>query len=124
MLTFSNIRNMGKKTSELSKYKLKFEFTPIKAIKTAAIEATKAVKKVKLAPKKAKKLTKAEKEQAKRERNNVIMGIGQLLVFVSIAYSTATIFIGVDSPESRIALLPQAVFGLVILAKAFSKLYK
>ena len=59
VLTFSNIRNMSKKTSGLSKYKLKFEFTPIKAIKTAAIEATKAVKKVKLAPKKAKKLTKA-----------------------------------------------------------------
>ena len=45
VLTFSNIRNMSKKTSELSKYKLKFEFTPIKAVKTAAIEATKAVKK-------------------------------------------------------------------------------
>ena len=74
--------------------------------------------------KKSKKPTKAEREIAKNERNRAIMGIGQLLVVVSIAYSTAVIFIGVDSMASKIALLPQVVFASFILLKAFSRLYK
>jgi len=74
--------------------------------------------------KKAKKLTKAEREIAKIERNHAILGIGQLLVVVSIAYSTSVIFIGVDSLESKIILIPQVVFALFTLLKAFSKLYK
>lgn len=74
--------------------------------------------------KKAKKLTKAEREIAKTERNHAILGIGQLLVVVSIAYSTSVIFIGVDSLESKIILIPQVVFALFTLLKAFSKLYK
>lgn len=74
--------------------------------------------------KKAKKLTKIERENAKNQRNRGIMGIGQLLVVVSIAYSTAVILIGVGSLASIIALIPQVIFALVTLIKAFSKLYK
>lgn len=72
----------------------------------------------------AKKTTKKERENAILQRNNAILGVGLLLVVVSIAYSTAVILIGVDSLESKIALLPQVVFALVTLIKAFSKLYK
>lgn len=79
---------------------------------------------MKPAPKTRKKPTKADEILAKQERNRAILGIGILLVIVSIAYSTSVIFIGVDSLESRIALLPQVVFALVISIKAFSKLYK
>lgn len=72
----------------------------------------------------SKKLTKLERETAKRQRKNAILGIGLLLVVVSIAYSTSVIYIGVDSEMSRIALLPQVVFGLITIFKAFSKLYR
>lgn len=82
------------------------------------------VKKVYHPSKKGKKLTKIERENAKIQRNRGIMGVGQLLVVVSIAYSTAVILIGVGSLASIIALLPQVVFALVTLIKAFSKLYK
>lgn len=54
----------------------------------------------------------------------VILGIGQLLVVVSIIYSTAIVIIGVNSAESKILLVPQVVFALAILVKAFSKLNK
>ena len=64
------------------------------------------------------------RKNPKKERNHAIMGIGQLLVVVSIAYSTAVIFIGVDSTASKIALIPQVVFASYILLKAFSRLYK
>lgn len=74
--------------------------------------------------KKAKKSTKAQREIAKKERNRAILGIGLLLVVVSIAYSTSVIYIGVDSSASRIALLPQVTFALFTLFRAFSKLYK
>lgn len=82
------------------------------------------VSKVKIPRKKHKKTTKEERRIARNQRNRAILGVGQLLVVVSIAYSTAVIYIGVDSLASRVALIPQAVFGLVILIKAFSKLYK
>ena len=83
---------------------------------------TKFIKKHK--GKKAKKPTKLQKELAKAKNKNAILGIGLLLVVVSIAYSTTVIFIGVNSIESKIALLPQTVFALAILIKAFSRLYK
>jgi hypothetical protein len=54
----------------------------------------------------------------------VILGIGQLSVVVSIIYSTAIVMIGVNSAESKILLVPQVVFALAILVKAFSKLNK
>lgn len=71
-----------------------------------------------------KKGTKSRVKKDNKPTNNAILGICQLLVVVSITYSTAVILIGVDSVESRIALVPQVVFALAILIKAFSKLYK
>lgn len=79
---------------------------------------------VKKLRKKPAKTTVAERALARQQRNRAILGIGQLLVVVSIAYSTAVIYIGVDSISSRVALLPQATFALIILTQAFSKLYK
>lgn len=74
--------------------------------------------------KKAKKPTKAQKKIEQEQRKRGILGIGLLLVVASIAYSTSVIFIGVDSSASRIVLFPQALFALITLVRAFSKLYK
>lgn len=82
------------------------------------------VKKVSHPKKKSKKVTKLERQKAKIRRNRGIMGIGQLLVVVSIIYSTSIIFIGIDTLGSKIALLPQIIFALIILIKAFFTLYK
>lgn len=101
-----------------TKQKIKAKLAPINA------RFFSVVNKVKHPSKKHKKLTKDEKKLAKQQRNRGIMGIGLLLVVVSIAYSTSVIFIGVDSPASKLVLLPQALFALVTLFKAFSKLYK
>lgn len=104
---------------------------PVKAkkvsMKTKLASAKKSVvakfKKVK--PLKSnKKLTKAQRLERKQRRNNVIMGIGLLLVIVSIAYSTTVVRYFVDSPETLIFLAPQVVFAIMIIFKAFSKLYK
>ena len=100
------------------------EITIRKVFNFVKTKVSAIVKKVKKPRKKAKKPTKAEREIAKKERNRAIMGIGQLLVVVSIAYSTAVIFIGVDGMASKIALLPQVVFASFTLLKAFSRLYK
>lgn len=82
------------------------------------------LKKLKHPRKKAKKLTKTERKFLRQQNLRAILGIGLLLVIVSIAYSTTVIFIGVDSSASRLALLPQVVFALYTLIKAFSKFYK
>jgi hypothetical protein len=84
----------------------------------------KAFSKPKTAHKKSKKATKSGRILAKQQRNNAILGIGLLLVVVSILYSTSVILIGVSSVPSKIALFPQAFFALLILIKAFSKIYK
>lgn len=78
-----------------------------------------------LHPKKtAKKMTKKERELVIIQRKNGIMGIGLLLVIVSITYSTYIVRTFVDTNLSLLALAPQVVFALYILLKAFSKLYK
>lgn len=74
--------------------------------------------------KSVKKMSKTELQEAIRQRNNGIIGIGLLFVVVSIAYSTTVILIGVDSLGSKVALLPQVIFALATLFKAFFKLYK
>lgn len=74
--------------------------------------------------KKAKKLTKAEQKLARQQQMRGILGIGALFVVVSIAYSTYVIFNGVDSTASRVMLIPQVVFAVYTLFKAFSKIYK
>ena len=74
--------------------------------------------------KKSKKVTKIGHKLAIKQRNRAILGIGLLLVVVSILYSTFVIFVGVGTVESKIALIPQALFALIILIKAFSNLFK
>lgn len=74
--------------------------------------------------KKAKKLTKSQRLEQINERNRAIMGIGSLFVVVSITYSTTLTLMGVNSWQSKFALLPQVIFALITLLKAFSKLYK
>ena len=81
-------------------------------------------KKTKTPKKPAKKLTKAQKELNKAHRKHVIMGIGLLLVFVSICYSTSVTLTLVDSKVSLLAIAPQVIFAGYIILKAFSKLYK
>lgn len=111
----------------LEKFKMNYEdlkFKTGKVIKTSSKKVVNKVNKVTHPSKKSKKPTKAELELAKKQYDNAIIGIGLLLVVVSIAYSTSVILLGVDSLGSKIALLPQAIFALVISIKAFSRLYK
>lgn len=128
------------KKSELDKKKLKFENTkknPIQATSKPILrDYVKPVldtvcrffyntySKVKNLFKKPKKQTKAQKELAKQKRNRGILGIWLLLVIVSIAYSTAVTCMFVNSFASIVALLPQALFAIYTLFKAFSNLYK
>ncbi len=83
-----------------------------------------ALKKVLPHRKKAKKLTKIEKKAIREQNMRGILGIGLLFVVVSITYSTYVIFNGVSSTASRVMLVPQVVFALLTLFKAFSKIYK
>lgn len=55
---------------------------------------------------------------------NVIMVVGQLLIVVSISYSTTVVLIGIDSMESKISLAPQVLCALIILFKLSSKLIR
>ena len=78
-----------------------------------------------LHPKKnAKKLTKNQQKEVVQQRKNVIMGIGLLLVIVSIIYSTYIVRTFVNTGGSLVALAPQVIFAVATLIKAFSKLYK
>lgn len=80
--------------------------------------------KVKSPKKSAKKLTKAQKKENKEHRLRVIMGIGLLLVVVSIGYSTTVILTLVDSIVALLVLTPQIAFAVITIFKAFSKIYK
>ena len=82
------------------------------------------VDKFKLHRKPTRTLTRAEQNESKRRQKHAILGIWSLLVVVSIAYSTSVIFVGVGTIESKVALIPQALFGLYTLFKAFSNLHK
>lgn len=103
------------KESKLTKLRLKFEATPRKVIKVVKAEKPKPVKR---------RTTKKSEKSYKLERYNAIIGIGLLFVFVSIAYSTTIVLMGVDSLESKLLLIPQCVFALCIAVIAFSKLFK
>lgn len=96
----------------------------LKKISKLRVALVNVVNKVKHPRKKTKKLTKIELELAKNQQKNVIMGICQLLVVVSIAYSSTIVYVGVNSLASKVALAPQVIFALIILVKSFSKLYK
>lgn len=118
-------KKVAKKATPVKKHKsIDIRGTLVSSTRNFRIKFNDVVNKVKHPSKKPKKLTKIEREEARRKRNRGILGVGQLLVVVSITYSTTVILIGVDSIGSKIALLPQAVFALVILIKAFSRLYK
>lgn len=118
-------RTMGK-TVKKSAPKKRVNVRQLAEAKFRAVKTTfkNIVNKTKRPRKKVKKLTKTQRELNKQQRNRGILGIGLLLVVVSIGYSTSVIFDGVDSIQSRIALLPQVVFAVLTLFKAFSKLYK
>lgn len=98
-----------------------------KYAKVLAIIKTKiseAVHKFKQPRKKAKKLTKQQQILAKEQRNRGILGIGLLLVVVSITFSTFIAHTFVDDWKLWIALAPQIAFAAITLIKAFLKLYK
>lgn len=99
----------AKKTSTLDNLKAKFST---------------AVGKVVSPRKSGKKMTKLEREMAKKQRVDVIMGICMLLVVVSITYSTYMVSLFVDGTAMVIALAPQVVFAVITLVLAFSKIYK
>lgn len=80
--------------------------------------------KMKLPRKSNKKLTKAEQESNKRHRKNVILGIGSLLLVVSIGYGVYVARTFVDTIESLVFLSPMIVYAIILTFKAFSKLYK
>lgn len=71
-----------------------------------------------------KKLTKTERAALQEQQKRVILGIGLLLVVVSITFSTFVTLTFVDDKAIYLALAPQVAFALVSLFKAFSKIYK
>lgn len=76
-------------------------------------------------PSKLSKKAQLEHKKAVREQQmRGILGLGLLFVVVSIAYSSYVIYTGVHSTVSRVMLVPQVIFALLILIKAFSKIYK
>lgn len=82
------------------------------------------VNKAKHPRKPAKKMTKIQLQEAKVERRRGILGIGLLLVVVSIIFSTFVAIKFVNGVALYVALAPQIVFAAVSLFKAFSKIYK
>ena len=92
--------------------------------KKGASSSAKTVSPVAIRGKMPKKCGANDQKSLFAQISHVILGIGLLLVVVSIIYSTAIVIIGMNSVESRILLVPQVVFALVILVKAFSKLNK
>lgn len=53
-----------------------------------------------------------------------ILGIALLFVIVSIAYSSTVILLGTDGLLPKIALAPQILFGVGVLAYVFYKATK
>lgn len=113
-----------KGTATVSSRKKSLKERIITILKRSRSKKFNTVDNPKLQSKRVKKLTWLEQRLAKQQRNNVILGIGLLLVVVSIAYSTSVIIISVDSSVSRVLLCPQIIFALYLIFKAFSKFYK
>lgn len=63
-------------------------------------------------------------KKAKKGFLFAIMGIGMLLVIVSITYSTVVIVLGTDGLMPKIMLAPQALFGVLVLGFASTKIFK
>lgn len=118
-----------KKESKATKKPVATTRKPLKQVFEAKVKVVRSkldnvLLKIKHPSKKAKKLTKVEREALIQQRKNGILGIGLLLVIVSIAYSTYIVRTFVNTDLSLLALAPQVLFALYILLKAFSKLYK
>lgn len=113
-----------KRSTKKAEKKISFKGSVLDTLQPVRSKFNNAINKIKNPSKKAKRTTKAELKLKRQQRLRGILGIGLLLVVVSIAYSTSVIYIGVDSSASRIALFPQVLFALLTLFKAFSKLYK
>lgn len=94
------------------------------AIASVRVNFDNMLRKLKIPHKVVKKATKVQKKLAREQQLRGILGIGALFVVVSIAYSSYVIFSGVDSSVSRIMLIPQVIFAIYTLIKAFSKIYK
>lgn len=108
----------------LSKPKTTFKVRIASFKKTVRSRFNNILRKLKKQPKKARKLTKIQKKEAFQQKKRVILGIGLLFVVVSIGYSTYITRTFVDTDISVVALVPQVVFAVIILLKAFSKIYK
>ncbi len=110
------------KNKSLADWKLEYEdmkFKKLPVIKTIKTR----VNRVKNSKKTTRKTTKAQREILQNQRKRVIMGVGLLMVVVSITYSTYVVRTFVNGGESLIILAPQVVFAATTLVKAFSKLY-
>lgn len=67
-------------------------------------------------------MSKTKEPKVKKERNfSVIMGIMQLFVVASIAYSTAVIAMGTEGYIPLALVVPQALWAICTLVKRFSK---
>jgi hypothetical protein len=113
---------------KLSKPKTTFKMRVESVKKTVRSRFDNMLSKFKKQPKKAKKISKSAAALAKKEQREqqkrAILGIGLLLVIVSIIYSTTVVREFVNSTASLVALAPQVIFAVIILVKAFSKIYK
>lgn len=93
-------------------------------IAIARYHFNKTVHKLKPQSKKSKKLTKVEQKTRRDQKIRGILGIGLLLVTVSVAYSTYMTNLFVDGTQMIIALVPQVIFAAIIIIIAFYKIFK
>jgi hypothetical protein len=67
----------------------------------------------------------SKKEKVQKEKKvrdySIIVGILQLFVIASIAYSSAVIVMGTEGYIPMALLVPQVVYAVVVLIKRFTK---
>lgn len=71
-----------------------------------------------------KKQSTKEVKTPKKSKDNIkqgIMGIMQLIVVASIAYSSAVIVIGTDGYVAKALIVPQALWAVCTLIRHFTK---
>lgn len=71
-----------------------------------------------------KKQSTKEVKTPKKSKDNIkqgIMGIMQLIVVASIAYSSAVIAIGTDGYVAKALIVPQALWAVCTLIRHFTK---
>lgn len=67
------------------------------------------------------KTTKEKATKPIKNYQNAIIGVLQLLVVASIAYSSAVIIMGVDGYIAKALIAPQVIYAAVTLIKRFTK---